>query len=112
MMSNTQNRNLIPPAMLLALLLPAIASSATSAAVHHEQGPQALAAQFTAQIFQVPVESVNVTIVNQDPLHALAEASVNGNTCRIEMAQAPKDAQVPHGWLIGSLQCKDGNNGQ
>lgn len=83
-----------------AALLPGLAMAT------NETGPEALAASFMTQFYDVPVEQVTVTISNRTERSATALASVpDGHACAMDMALAPDGVNAQFGWLVSSMKC-------
>ncbi|WP_137887443.1 hypothetical protein [Pseudomonas sp. 2FE] len=82
------------------VLLPALANAQA------DTRPEALAANFMVQFYDVPADSVSVTLTEQTARQAKAKAEVaGGHVCIMEMALAPEGVHAPFGWLVGSMQC-------
>lgn len=69
-------------------------------------GPEPLAANFMAQFYDVPAESVAVTLNDSSEFEATAVAKVKEHSCVMEMTKAPAGVHAPFGWLVGSMQCE------
>lgn len=80
---------------------------ATVSAAGEESGPAPIAANLTAQFYDVTEEVVEVHVLQQTALTATVVASApGGHTCTFQMVPAPAETAVPHGWLIAHTSCK------
>ena len=80
---------------------------ATVSAAAEESGPASIAANLTAQFYDVAEEAVEVDVLQQTALTATVVASApGGHTCTFQMVPAPAETAVPHGWLIAHTSCK------
>lgn len=91
----------------LALALFAVLNAVPGVAATHESGgPEALAASFMAQMYEVNADEVEVTAVSKAPQSAvLLAAAPGGHKCRFEVAPAPADYKGQGRWLVGGLEC-------
>jgi hypothetical protein len=88
----------------LGLLLVATVGVAAPA---EEQGPAPVAANITAQFYDVAEEAVDIQVLQQSALAATVVAPApGGHVCTYDLVQAPADSQAPHGWLIAHTSCK------
>lgn len=87
-----------------------VALSPSFANAQSESGPSALAAHFMKQFYDAPANTVSVSLSNYTAQGVTAvAATADGHTCTMDMAPAPASANAPYGWLVGSMQCKQGD---
>lgn len=80
---------------------------ATVGVAAEEQGPAPVAANMTAQFFDVAEAAVDIQVLQQSALAATVVATApGGHVCTYDLVQAPADSQAPHGWLIAHTSCK------
>ncbi|AYN18960.1 hypothetical protein CHR29_27985 (plasmid) [Pseudomonas monteilii] len=80
---------------------------ATVSVAAEEQGPAPVAANLTAQFYDVAESAVDIQVLQQSALAATVVATApGGHVCTYEMVPAPADSQAPHGWLIAHTSCK------
>ncbi|UTH34293.1 hypothetical protein [Ectopseudomonas hydrolytica] len=76
------------------------------AAAQDETGPEALAAFFMAQMYEVEAAEVEVTPISKEARAAVMQARApGGHACRFEMAPAPASYEGKSRWLVGGLSC-------
>ncbi|WP_060512832.1 hypothetical protein [Pseudomonas sp. NBRC 111124] len=80
---------------------------ATVSVAAEEQGPAPIAANLTAQFYDVAEETVDIQVLRQTPLAATVVATApGGHECTYDLVPAPAETQVQHGWLIAHTSCK------
>nr|WP_229653868.1 hypothetical protein [Pseudomonas syringae]QOU99746.1 hypothetical protein [Pseudomonas syringae pv. actinidiae] len=80
---------------------------ATVVAAGEKREPGPVAANITAQFYNVDQEAVDVRILRKTATAATVIATAPGDhTCRYEMVVAPADSPAPHGWVIAHTSCK------
>ncbi|HDS1779025.1 TPA: hypothetical protein QEM49_003554 [Pseudomonas putida] len=86
----------------LGLLLVATVSVAAEV-----QGPAPVAANITAQFYDVAEGAVDIQVLQQSALAATVVAiAPGGHVCTYDLVPAPAETQVQHGWLIAHTSCK------
>jgi hypothetical protein len=83
-----------------------LAASVSHADEVEETGPASLAANMTAQFFDVKPSDVQVVLQSQTDRDATVIASVgNEHHCTIVANPAPPYVSAKYGWLIASFVC-------
>lgn len=96
----------IKTASVAALLLASVSLQAAEE-TQEEKGPGPTAANMMAQFYDVSAKEVKVD-VRQSEGRTFAMATVNGQACDMEMSPAPEYVKARYGWLIASINCKQG----
>ncbi len=97
--------------LAIAIVLSITASHSALANEQSQTSPEALAAHFMSQFYDVPANTVKVTLKELPAKQVEAVATtMNGHTCTMGMAQEPISPSSPGRWLVSSMKCAKGKS--